>query len=236
MKTRFTPTTLAAMAALTLFVAGSANAAIISLSDYIAPANAGDAQRSLGSTITGQTALYMVGTITWNPDATTGEATANFTLSAGQQRLGFGSRGGSADIFVDGGVETVGTGRPAAPGSVNLTVGATTTATMVIKIDQTNSNDPGNNNNWTTGDPNFWFWFNPNLSATEASQPTNIHGWWSGQSNFVRVDFNLNGSGPVSFTNFAVYTDGDTPFIPEPTSLLLLGLGSALMLGRRRRS
>jgi len=39
----------------------------------------------------------------------------------------------------------------------------------------------------------------------------------------------------TDYTGVALYTGADTPFVPEPSSALLLGLGGIALLRRRRR-
>ena len=213
-------------------------AAVINLSDHTAVAGTGNFTQSLGTTISNDNAVYMVGTITWQPNATNLEATANFHLAANQQRGGFGSRGGSVDIMLDGGIEGQGSGRPDGAYTVDTTAGATTSYTFVLKIDQTNTTDPGAGNYWTTGNPNMWLWIDPNLAATEGSQAATMSAWWSGQNNFAQVFYNHGTGSPngdVVYSDFSVHYGGDSPFaVPEPSSALLGMLGSLLLLRRRR--
>lgn len=236
--------TSAALLLGSIFAASTASAAVINLLDHTAVAGTGDFIQSLGTTISNDPALYMVGTITWQANATNAEATANFHLAGNQERGGFGSRAGATDVMLDGGIETVGTGRPNGLFTVSTTPGVVTSYTFVLKIDQTNNTNPGTNQNWLTGNPNMWLWIDPDLGASEGSQAADITGWWSSQTNFTQVFYNHGTNTPngdVVFSDFSVHYDGDTPFgastgtiIPEPSTALLAGLGMLALLRRRR--
>jgi hypothetical protein len=103
-----------------------------------------------------------------------------------------------------------------------------TLTTMVMKVNQ------------TTGD--WAFWLNPDLGAAEpasADQSGNHASILNGIGT-VRLRGGRYGSIPVNtnvtdYTDVALYTGADTPFVPEPSTALLLGLGSIAVLRRRRR-
>ncbi|MFK7851740.1 MAG: PEP-CTERM sorting domain-containing protein, partial [Akkermansiaceae bacterium] len=94
---------------------------------------------------------------------------------------------------------------------------------------------------------NQWLWINPNFFAFEdiGSADTTVGAAFSssgGQpvlgSALDRIVFRGGDfaapSTTVSYTNFSVYFGGSSPFIPEPSTALLAGLGSLLLLRRKR--
>jgi hypothetical protein len=78
-------------------------------------------------------------------------------------------------------------------------------------------------------------WINPDLAATEASQPTVWGAWRSGNTSYQGVSIvSDTADADLVFSNIAIYTGDDTPFIPEPSTALLGGLGLLALLRRRR--
>jgi hypothetical protein len=123
---------------------------------------------------------------------------------------------------------------------------AVTTVTLVMKVDQLQAAiNPGGD--WWYGDsvtPGAqdsaagFVWVNPNLAATEASQPTPWAAWRSGNTSYQGVSFiSDTADSDLVFSDIAIYTGTNTPFvIPEPSAALLGGLGLLALLRRRRNA
>lgn len=247
-----TKTLLTALTA-TAFTAGSASADIIALADISRPAGGNvDLTVDLVDTISNDT-VYLVGTVTWLPDASGGDVTVAWgidrtTDTNRRARIGFGSTGAGIDFKTannasDGDGAGPATAKPVISETVDTTPGTMTSYTFVMKTIQTQGSPGGD---WWFGDTvtpgaqdgaGHFLWIDPTLTASEASQPTPLAGWRSGNNGYKSVFFDTNGNtGTINFTDFAIYTGGDTPFdqVPEPGSLALLGLGG-LLIARRRR-
>jgi len=145
------------------------------------------------------------------------ETSTSSPAGPGAQRLGVGNIVNTNDWGVNGiGNNTSG---------IDIIVDSPTT--LVAKINQ------------STGD--WLFWVNPDLG-----QPEPATGDLSGTNTnltqgigYIRLRGGRYGSIPVNtnttdFTDVALFTGASTPFIPEPSSALLLGLGGLAMLRRRR--
>ncbi len=98
-----------------------------------------------------------------------------------------------------------------------------TTALLTVKIDQVNNQ--------------LTMWVNPDFAQTEgANTPAFIQTWSDGNDDIDQIrlrggNFNA-GSAVWRFDNIEV--SGSTPFVPEPASLAMLGLGGLAMLRRRK--
>lgn len=202
----------------------SANAAVINIPDALGQTGDFNVQTDIDD-ITGEESVYLVGTMeisNTSGEYLSGNLYLEISTSApaggGAQRLGIGNVVNSNDWGING-----------SPG--NLTSGVDveldTPTTMVAKINQ------------TTGD--WSFWLSPDLGAPEpgsADLSGNTANLTDGIG-FIRLRGGRYGSIPVNtnvtdFTDVALYTGSDTPFIPEPSSLALLGLGGLIMARRRR--
>lgn len=193
------------------------SAAVINIADEL---NAtGDGTITTDVSIGGETSLYYVGTMTFD---SVDESSSFFSFEA---RTDEGGSNGS-NIIAQWVKRFNGT-EVAITAPVNNTLDNASVGysfTMALKIDQ------------TTGD--YTYWLNPNFGASEASNTVTGSGTGASTATVESVQFRW-GSGTVGvtdFTDFAVYTGSDTPFaIPEPSALLLSGLGFLLFLRRRRR-
>lgn len=178
--------------------------------------------RPLGVSITGDSAVYLVGTMTLTSTvASLGSSFNEAHLGLGTvHNSGFGNGFGGASIVI------------ATEGSQTAVVGQTFTQSVpvafVLKLNQ------------TTGASTLWV--NPDLNTTEALNTVSatatiaaVNGSTFDSVIFRGGDFDATPS-VVDYTGFSVHYGGDTPFsaIPEPSSALLLSL-AGLVIGRRRR-
>ena len=139
--------------------ASSVQATIIELDDFSSVAGSSSTQ-DLGTTITNDPAVYLVGTMTWLPDVlTNGFSSAQFWSAAGE-RSGPVKQFNSANIgFGQNNFAVSATNPDESNIQVDLTPGVTTTYTFVYKIDQ------------IAGD--LTFWVDPDLGMDEASNASN---------------------------------------------------------------
>jgi hypothetical protein len=234
--------------------ATTTSAAVLALADVTRTAGGNVYERQdLPGTISNEV-VYLVGTVTWLANASGGNVTVAWNIDLttdtnNRNRIGFGSNGSDAIQFKtsnssgDGDGAGPATAQPAISQTVDTNVGAVTSYTFVMKTIQTKGSPGGD---WWFGDTvtpgaqdgaGHFLWIDPNLTASEASQPTPQAGWRSGNNGYKSVSFATNGNtGTIEFTNFAIYTGGDTPFdaIPEPSTALLGALGLLALLRRRR--
>jgi hypothetical protein len=204
-------------------LATSASAAVINIPDALGQTGNFGVTTDIDD-ITGEESVYLTSTMTISN--TSGEylsgtlfleTSTSAPAGAGAQRIGVGNVVNTNDWGVNG----------AGNNSSGIDVVLDTPTTMVLKIDQ------------TTGD--WSFWLNPDLNAPEpgAADLTGNSAAATDGIGYIRLRGGRYGGIPVNtnvtdFTDVALYTGSDTPFVPEPTSLALLGLGGLLVARRRR--
>lgn len=258
-----TKTLLTALTTTTLLAAGSANAAIYTYADFTRTAGGasttvtadfqpdegwtGSPVNSTGAADT--TPIYLTTTVSWAPTASnigTFNIRFNQNDDAGAARLGMGKTGGAGTGFEF--ITANATGDPdgagpatARPTIVGVDTSAVTSVTLVMKVDHSKAGtNPGGD--WWFADAGLqdasvgYMYINPNLGASEESQFTPWAMWRSGNAGYQGVSF-ISDTDAVDlvFSDIAIYTEGDTPFVPEPSSLALLVIGG-LAVARRRRA
>lgn len=174
----------------------------------------------LGISISGETGVYLVGTMTIADTTALNGSFNEANLGQGTTfNAGYGNGFGGNTIVI---------ARNGTRGTAPETFASATATVLVIKFDQ------------VTGAANLWV--NPNLGTTEAlnipsatATVNEVIGATFDSVIYRGGDFTAPAS-EISFTGFSVYNGGDSPFaaIPEPSSLALLVLGG-LFAGRRRR-
>jgi hypothetical protein len=191
-----------------LMLIGPGHAEVIDITDFVDQTPGFNETRPLGVTISGDNAVYLVGTMNFDPEELDGsfvEANMGDTNSERGYVAGFGNGfGGNTIVIAENGT------RATAPET--FVEGEPTL--LVMKFDQ------------TTGDTVLWV--NPDLAASEAlnaSSATANVGIVDGSSFdsvvFRAGDFTGDAS-VVDFTDFAVYYNGDTPFGSVPEAVLKL--------------
>jgi MYXO-CTERM domain-containing protein len=255
----------APVTALALGAAASVQAAVYTLPDVVRPANGGSVTTSFdfvpavpptswtgspAATISNQSALYLTATVSWGAVSSIANLGVQFYGNAGggapRAGVGFVSNeiraiGGQNYAATDPDGAGPATAGPGSGPAVNpLTI---TTINLVMRIDQAKLNaitpiaDPWYTNTSQQDNASIFMWINPDFGINENLQSTGIAFWRSGQGTFRGVTiFTGNTNSEITFSNLAVYTDGDSPFapIPEPSAALLGGLGLLALLRRRR--
>lgn len=179
------------------------------ITDFVDQTPGFNVTRPLGVTISGDEAVYLVGTMNFDPmelGSSFVEANMGDTNTDRVYVAGFGNGfGGNTIVIAEDGTEAT------APQTFDEGV----PTLLVVKFDQ------------TTGDATLWV--DPDLSETEDLNPadaTATVGLVNGSSFdsvvFRAGDFDAEKS-VVDFTDFAVYYNGDTPFgsLPEFTPKLV---------------
>ena len=179
------------------------------------------ATRSLGVSITGDSAVYLVGTMTLTSTVASLDANymeANMGLGAAHN-TGFGNGFGNDNTVIT---------RDGTQATAPQTFTQSVPLFFVLRLNQT--------------DGVSTLWVNPNLSNTEALNTVGatatlaaVNGSTFDSVIFRGGDFDGDPR-VVDYTGFSVHYGGSTPFsaIPEPSSALLLSL-AGLVIGRRRR-
>ncbi|WP_159434976.1 PEP-CTERM sorting domain-containing protein [Rubritalea squalenifaciens] len=198
---------------------GVTHGAVINLSDSLDNIGAYNVSQDLGVTITGDSAVYVVATMTFDAPLTSSDSfnIIEFGSTAGDTgHAGAGQGFGNTEFVISGAGKTL-SGVTITPGVAHL---------VVLKVDQTTDLAT--------------LWIDPNLSLAEVGalqDATRTTGGYSDDISFVKARGGNSNNNTVDYTGISVYYGGDTPFaaIPEPSSSLMLGLcGIGLVLKRRR--
>ena len=207
--------------------------------------------------ITGEDSVYLTMTVSWAAATNIGTFQGRFNAGddggAGRWGIGKNSSGTSGFEFITG--NNTGDRDGSGPATARPTITAIdtnsiTSVTLVLKVNQLQAAitpldypdqpTPVLYDRWygNTADQTQaagFMWINPNLAASEASQPTVWGAWRSGNTSYQGVSFITDtADADLTFSNIAIYTGADTPFIPEPSTALLGGLGLLTLMRRRR--
>jgi hypothetical protein len=211
-----------------LMVPGHALGAIVTIPDALGQTGNFSVDTEIDD-ITGEESVYLTSTMTIsNPSGEYLfgnlflETSTSSPAGPGAQRIGMGNVVNTNDWGVNGSPGNLSSG-------TDVVIDSPTT--MVVKINQ------------QTG---AWsFWVNPDLSQPEpaGSDLSGVNSVLTQGIGYIRLRGGRYGNIPVNtnvtdFTDVALYTGDDSPFapIPEPSALLLLGLGGLSALGRRRKT
>ncbi|MEM6505980.1 MAG: PEP-CTERM sorting domain-containing protein [Planctomycetota bacterium] len=210
-----TYTKLAASFLSTTLLAGATRAAVISIPDFSDLAGSYEVPNAIAP-VSGEASVYIVGTMTFNEVTQRFHVVELAVTGGGTTAYQWGKNFDAGPLVTD--PRTYQTIFPI--GQVfTSSLSNNDAITTVLKIDQTN------------GD--YTWWMNPDLGDLEANNAPFQTGTGGPTGAITEVSFRGGFDGAVDYTGFAAYTGDDTPFVPEPTSLALLGLGGPLMTRRR---
>jgi alpha-galactosidase len=215
----------------------AAHADIHTFADFTRPANAAALTESFDfvpnegwsgtppNAISGQESVYLKVTVSWAPATNIGTFQARFNNGddGGAPRFGIGknSTGTSGFEFITSNTNSDPDGSgpaTARPTITAINTNTTTSVTLVLKVNQIKAaTTPGGD--WWFATPGAqdgacgFMWINPNLAATEASQPTVWAAWRSSNTSYQGVSFITDtADAALTFSNIAIYTGDDTPF------------------------
>ena len=170
--------------------------------------------------ILNESSLYLKFTVSWAPTTDLGSFLVRFNVNDNGSggRIGPGTDG-SGFALINGNTTSDGDG--AGPATVRPTVdavdkAAVTSATFVVKVDQTKPSPGGDwwfGNTAAQSGANQFVYINPDLGVNEAVQSTKWAAWRSGQNGYEGLTFQTNTNAvDLNFTGIALYTGTDTPF------------------------
>ena len=208
--------TLTCMIAALALATSLTSAAVINLPDDTSGLTGVYAESHLlGTTISNDSAVYLVGTMTFTNEVLITTLSINnirahdddgallVGMGQGWQFSNWGMIGGGGNA-----------------GDIAITTQAPTL--LVMRINQ------------VTGENRVWI--NPDLTGDAPLDATadivrNVE-----NNNIAQIHYAGNSANVVEYTDVAVYYGGDTPFnVPEPATMSLLALGGIAMLRRRKK-